>query len=293
MNLANIWKFIIKDNRENHFLRNKDIKLENKINEYLDWYQENFYCSKIVRNFIEKMAVWYEFKYPDNYLDGKVTNIISSNWSINDFKSLLSERERFLLNGIKYKSEVIISYNPLRKIILDKDGIIYDVVGIDDSLGINLIGNSVKNIEDFVNNTWGEESSKRIKRYNIECDSYYGLLNAILYRIMERGGHLYGPRRAMLFAQEFNCSKDIPMAYGAYTFSLREFIYEYLENGGTKDLPCYLFEIGSDNDKVLIKTVDELFEETTLNKQYTDEEQDLHQRLLNALNQSIILQRKK
>ena len=52
------------------------IVLDDKVNEFIDWFTENMvkgHCTDIgeysipidMRNFIEKMAVWYELRYPD------------------------------------------------------------------------------------------------------------------------------------------------------------------------------------------------------------------------------------
>ena len=57
------------------------------------------------------------------------------------------------------------------------------------------------------------------------------MLDAVMYRIIERGGNRMGPRRGFLFAKEFGRNIDIPMMYGVdYSDpGLRSFIIEYIK----------------------------------------------------------------
>ena len=61
-----------------------------------------------------------------------------------------------------------------------------------------------------------------------------GILDTIMYRIIENGGKYYGPRRAYLFAKEFDRNTDLPISYGDSGL-----IGEYLEHGGNGELICY------------------------------------------------------
>lgn len=60
----------------NHFSSIRNINLDAKVDEFIDWYFNNivkgnytdigeFHKPNAMRNFIEKMAVWYELRYPD------------------------------------------------------------------------------------------------------------------------------------------------------------------------------------------------------------------------------------
>ena len=62
-----------------------------------------------------------------------------------------------------------------------------------------------------------------------------------MYKIIERGGNIIGPRRGYLFAKEFNRNLDIPMMYGASTYDSKnvDFANQYLDDGGNSDLECY------------------------------------------------------
>lgn len=111
-----------------------------------------------------------------------------------------------------------------------------------------------------------------------------GMLDCVMYRIIERGGNRIGPRRAFLFAREFRRNIDIPMMYAADTSdpNLREFINEYLKAGGHTDLTCYenYFCRASKWDQVSKITVAELL---SIKQSFTKEEQELHERLVNVL----------
>lgn len=73
--------------------------------------------------------------------------------------------------------------------------------------------------------------------YRIEYEESIrdGLLDTIMYRIMESGGKFYGPRRAVLFAKEFERDISIPVRYGDASL-----INDYVMNGGSGDLMCYI-----------------------------------------------------
>ena len=60
----------------NHLAKIRNINLDAKVDDFIDWYFKNmvkghytdigeFYAPNDMRNFIEKMAVWYELRYPD------------------------------------------------------------------------------------------------------------------------------------------------------------------------------------------------------------------------------------
>ena len=60
----------------NHFANIRNISLDAKVDDYIQWNYENmvkghytdigeYWVPIELRNFIEKMAVWYELRYPD------------------------------------------------------------------------------------------------------------------------------------------------------------------------------------------------------------------------------------
>ena len=125
--------------------------------------------------------------------------------------------------------------------------------------------------------------------YHKQCYSKEELLNCFMYRIMERGGIRLGPRRAFLFAKEFERDIDIPMMYGV-DFSdpgLRRFLNEYMKAGGSKDLECYIGYFSRTKQEKSLNTIS--IQELILTQPndaltfYTKEEDELHQRLIHAL----------
>lgn len=61
---------------DNHFAKIRDVNLDAKVDNFINWYFKNmvkghytdigeFYNPNDMRNFIEKVAVWYELRYPD------------------------------------------------------------------------------------------------------------------------------------------------------------------------------------------------------------------------------------
>lgn len=116
-----------------------------------------------------------------------------------------------------------------------------------------------------------------------------------MYRIIERGAIRVGPRRAFLFAQDFNLNLDIPMSYAVdYTDpDFRKLMNLYFENGGSKDLVCCInyFLKSSDDEKISTTTLSELLytsKDSSLSL-YTKEEKNLHTRFVNVLSNTIEL----
>ena len=122
---------------------------------------------------------------------------------------------------------------------------------------------------------------ERIKKWNQQQE---GMLDCVMYRIIERGGNRIGPRRAFLFAKEFGRDINVPMQYAADTTDpyLRNFINEYLKAGGSENLVCYTnyFMRESANAKLESLTIRELLE---LHKSPTQEELDTIRRIAKIL----------
>ena len=110
-----------------------------------------------------------------------------------------------------------------------------------------------------------------------------------MYRIIERGGNRIGPRRGFIFAKEFNRNIDIPMQYGIDRSDpgLRDFINEYLKAGGNTSLACYDDYFYNKNKSNINKVKLHDILKIENNYRYTPEEQQLHQRLVNILNNQI------
>ncbi len=121
----------------------------------------------------------------------------------------------------------------------------------------------------------------RIKKWNQQQE---GMLDCVMYRLIERGGNRVGPRRAFLFAKEFGRDINVPMQYGGDTTDpyLRNFINEYLKAGGTQDLVCYrnYFMRASANENPESLTIRELLK---LHNKPTQEELDTIRRIARIL----------
>lgn len=123
-----------------------------------------------------------------------------------------------------------------------------------------------------------------IDRIKLENKQQEGMLDCVMYRLIERGGNRVGPRRAFLFAKEFGRDINVPMQYGGDTSDpyLRNFINEYLKAGGTQDLVCYrnYFMRASANENPESLTIRELLK---IHNEPTQEELDTIRRIAKIL----------
>lgn len=323
----------------NHFNSIRKVSLNAKVNDFIYWCfknmikdNEEFFKPNDMRNFIEKIAVWYELRYPDyeinrlmpgsnqdlikindvmfndnkymNDLFGRNINILSLDWgafyNAEAFFNSLPGSERWLLEEAKYGDIVFIE--PYRKgahLHLTSEGFVNESEGFSSytKLMVNddeLKGMHIKNVVQLLkekgislpNDNELEKMIERVEKWNYQKEEIF---NCAMYRIIERGGNRMGPRRAFLFAKEFHRNIDIPMMYGVdFTDpGLRSFINEYIKAGGSKDLVCYVdyFTRARQNQKMDTVTVQEMIK-TVYNDcvtKYTEEETELHQRLVNAL----------
>lgn len=278
--------------------KEKPIVLDDKVDEFINWYYENMvkgqdndleeYREPIeLRNFIEKMAVWYELRFPNDdkeyinrkmfeeniYLKSQIdedSDIQLLDWgdlyNTNAFVNTLYYGHNFLakprcqslcchnlkiLNSYNYdnyyyltaKGRLRVSkafssskFSPIIE-IMDNNGKIVKLNDVTAEEFLNFLdSNSIKIASDT-----REELLNAINNYKQDFYFKEELLNCVMYRIIERGGNRIGPRRGLLFAQEFNRNIDIPMIYGIDTSdpNLDDFIANYLELGGNPNLVCY------------------------------------------------------
>lgn len=324
----------------------KEVSLSEKIDEYILWNYENMVKGNYtnygesrvpqeLRDLIEKMAVWYELRYPDYEVNRRMYCCGQEGLSINDimfnennyvnelldedsdvraldwdeffnasvfFKSLPWE-ERYRFNRAKYPQLVYIDSKKSPHLHLTSNGFVEEAEYID-FFSRNKISNEqlrgmhiTEVIKLFKENgielPENNELEKSVNRVENEKKEKEGLLDSVMYRIIERGGNRIGPRRAFLFAKEFGRNIDIPMMYAIDRSDpgLRLFINEYIKNGGSKDLLCYIDYFHS----VLVdKKVDTISIQDLILTQnndaatfYTPEETELHQRLVNALSSQV------
>jgi len=132
------------------------------------------------------------------------------------------------------------------------------------------------------------ELEKAVSDYNKKVALKERFLDCVMYRIIERDGKRIGPRRAFMFAKEFERNIDVPMIYGIdYSDpGLRSFIFEYIKAGGDMGLNC-LVGYGardSEDQELEIRTVEDIIGiKSKYCVNYTPEEKELHQRLVNIL----------
>lgn len=330
---------------------NEPISLDGKINNFIDWYYKNmvkgkysaigeYHFPRELRNFIEKMAVWYELRYPQyevNRLmpgsgqEGKYVNeeMFINNPYVNNFLEISNELDdvKFLdwsefyntkafINSLPWEERNYLSkprYTDLVYIDLSKsanthlhlsaNGIVMGSEGIYKFTNSkikdkDLEGKHVKEVLDLLEKenislSKDNELQKAIELYEKKVYFKEHLLDCVMYRIIERGGSRIGPRRAFLFAKEFKRNIDIPMMYGVdYSDpGLRNFIIEYIKAGGSEDLICYTnyFTRKSACEKINTTTIKELFKTRwrSGSTKYTEEETELHQRLVDVLSSQV------
>lgn len=272
--------------------------LDEKIDEFINWHFKEFVKgkysssyeykeSKEMRNLIEKIAVWYELKYPNYEVNriiqgsakerNEVTDEMKNVYSTANFINHLPYEEKEMLTNIifpytynpyiyAYHYETEPSYRVFLKI--EEDGTIISSEGVTE-----YSNGAIK--DEFVEGLTLRKFYKllKLKKINMTDDvaKYVKLeldrasknkilhdkmLDTIMYRIIERGGDRLGSRRAFFFAKEFGRELSIPMKYIDMSDpGLGNFIYEYLKSGGREDIMCFIGYDKRKSDKEKIKTI--------------------------------------
>lgn len=281
-----------------------------------------------MQNFIEKIAIWYELRYPsyevnrilhccgqeDKYVSNEmfknnqyVNDILEENSDIREldwdefynahaFISSLSSEEKVYFSKPNYADVIYLDPN-IRMfrahLHVTKNGIVDSAEYVSDYTNgviknFEIEGIHIRKVADVFKKKGitlppNNDLEKAIKNADKRIYQKEEMLNCAMYRIIERGGNRIGPRRAYLFAKEFNRNIDIPMMYAIDRTDpgLRLFINQYIKDGGSKNLECYLdyFSKINVNDKIEIISLQELIS----SERYTPEENELHQRLVNIL----------
>ena len=322
---------LLEKSQKNNVLKeaSENFNLNNKVDNFIDWYQKNmvndrytnigkFYKPNDMRNFIEKVAVWYELRYPDYEINKMMPGSSYESMDINDimfknnnyineaynknsdvrnidwkefynptvFINSLPWSERYLFTNAKYKDVVYINVSQLNAHLhLTSDGIVEEAEDVenytkhkfkDDELKGMHIKDVVKLFKEkgiylpYKNDL--EKTIKEVDNWNYQKEE---MLNCVMYRLIERGGNRVGPRRAFLFAKEFSRNIDIPMMYGVdYSDpGLLNFINEYINAGGSKDLLCCSGYLSRSNkfEKLEISSIAEIHDRLTKEKNAIDE----------------------
>jgi len=254
----------LKNNLENSGV-DSIVVLDDLVDEFIGWYTQNVvkkYCddkeeySHLVkmREFIEKMAVWYELRYPDYEMDRMmkgtpkesinetmfknnpyINSILDEYSDIKDldwdefynakvFINSLPQYEKNLFERPKYQS--IVYWNPGHSnahLYLTRNGFVemsrfmdHIIPGVSNK---DIEGKNIKEVvkmfkEKGVKFPENNEFEKAIKDYDDSVYQKEEMLNCVMYRIIERSKNIYGTYRALIFAKEFKRDIDIPMICG-------------------------------------------------------------------------------
>lgn len=241
---------------------NKSCALEElprkKIDDFLSWYatvlpswNEKIKVEEEVKsmmNFIEKVAVWYELRYPNFTIFGNTEGLVND-WAnlamfeenpyINDLlgeDSVVNDLDwsefyntKSFINNLCFKERKYFARPNYGKYILingyhlelSKTGRVLSFDGLDHyKLKKNEVnGKDVKEVvallkEKEIISPTGNEIDKEIQIYEGKKERKSKMLDAIMYRIIERGDtYSIGARRGLLFAKEFKLDLLIPITY--------------------------------------------------------------------------------
>lgn len=297
-----------------------------KIDDFLSWYatvlpswndsikvEEEI---KSMQKFIEKVAVWYELRYPNYAITGNKKEFMNDNISnLNMFeenfyiKELLGEdsiindldwsafyNTKAFVNNLFYKEKdyfVRPSYEKYRLINgyhleLSKTGRVLSFDGLDyyklKKHEVN--GKDIKEVvtllkEKEIIPPTGNEIDKEIQIYEGKKERKEKMLDAIMYRIIERGDtYSIGARRGLLFAKEFKLDLLIPITY--------EIVL-----GNDRYIDVFLREANKDEEvreplKFLVplfnpKYSEKDIEKMLMTKEEKKQEKQLQQKLVNIL----------
>lgn len=299
---------------------------QKKIDDFLSWYatvlpswNEKIKVEeeiKSMQNFIEKVAVWYELRYPNFAISGKTDGLVNdwvSNLTMFEdnpyIKDLLGEdsivndldwsefyNTKAFINNLCFKEREYFVRPSYEKYILingyhlelSKNGRVLSFAGLKQyglkSKEVN--GKDVKEVvtllkEKEIIPPTGNEIDKEIQIYEGKKERKEKMLDAIMYRIIERGDtYSIGARRGLLFAKEFKLDLLIPITY--------EIVL-----GNDRYIDVFLREANKDEEvreplKFLVplfnpKYSEKDIEKMLMTKEEKKQEKQLQQKLVNIL----------
>lgn len=231
---------------------------------------------KKLKKLISKFVAWYEIRYPDYELSCMVpfpysddsfpmNEILKEEKQVSDeFDWSTFYDKKVFLKSLSQEEKMLISnkyiFNGVRWLHFksQKDLLHGIQVKLSKKMNVSYLFNITLNSIEHLSNIKGkniEEAIQILKEHGYELEKndrsfleYYNstkensckILEAVMYSLMKSGGRYTGPRRALLFAQEFHLNMDIPMSYGVISDDENTLylIDEYLKNGGHEDLIC-------------------------------------------------------
>ena len=112
-----------KDVSNNQYIGTADIYLDDKVDEFIDWYYKNmvkgnytdigeFHKPNEMRNFIEKMAVWYELRYPDYEIIKSIIGGIEDEIPNETIENVLSNLDDGIPSDLKENKNAETKHHP-------------------------------------------------------------------------------------------------------------------------------------------------------------------------------------
>lgn len=236
-----------------------DIKIENFTKSHTKTFQE----SNELKNMIEKMAVWYEIKFPSYDITEEIKKTPWQKLYKNKkfYNSLTDKEKEYLIEPV-YPTVLWEHYGKYIHIHLSEDGKLEEVEKYyqTDKNGkyINNPNISDDKIEEIIENLYDkiDNLEEKNQKYKNQEKFIKGLMECVMYKVIDRGGSIIGPRRGLIFAQKFGTNIDVPMKYGFDTndAELKEFINCYFSLGGNRNVVCYVnYFARTNNDELLEK----------------------------------------
>jgi len=287
------------------------VSLDEKVDSFIKWYYQNmvlgkvteweeYYAPRKLRDFIEKMASWYELRWPKERILSEMMNDNSKNiddfnrkycFNYYEFVNSLSEEEKSFLKGPTYVDIVWVGlYAHLQ---LSLDGIVVRAQGIEKYTNGKIKSKDLEFLhlkevvslfqKNGIELSKNNEMERAILNYENEVYFYEKLLDCVMYRIIERGGSIIGARRGFLFAKNFERKIDIPMMYGIEEENpyLEKFIEEYIQSGGSMDLVCYVdyFKAFHKNDKLRMVSLKEVIDSILKGKENNGDKKEVDKKV--------------
>lgn len=270
--------------QKNDRVRYSDVSLENFYDTFITWYQGTIEGTqirrqektKVVEKLINKMAIWFEFKYTKNRIvelipcyegrknkDGTAPG--EELMSIEQFYKALSPEERELLKVPAHQKNVHFDNQGKDYFCVDTEGKIIGVEGdlqslipenkrgiINDKrlIGMDLIeANELFKSEGIFITIPQTKQERKLDNaeiimttlsYQHDLAVYNGILDSVMAKIIDNGGPILGPRRGLLFAEEFGRNLNFPMLYAHNQFDSNsmDLVNYFINNSGQSSIPC-------------------------------------------------------
>lgn len=220
-------------------------KEQSYIDDFINWFSNDaikysttdigqFFPIVDMAKLINKIEVWYEFKYNEDVLSG-VRKSNEEVFSIDELLLSLPWYERFYLLKTRYVNMVkSSSKGAIFNINLDEDG---NIVSSENGKYIidELIGMNIRDAILFIKSNGIDIDTrfmdKALDNYDIQLEIKNRLFNSIVYSIILRDSK-YGLRRAFMMVKDFGLDAGTLLDYARKSndLSLVKEIEEYMES---------------------------------------------------------------